>query len=310
MKSPIDTGANLVFSTLENLLSQQQTARLLMSKGRYRKATKQAGNHQVRQLGRGMEFAESRPYSPGDDIRSMDWKVTARTGEPHTKLFEEERERPVLLWCDLRSTMYFATRGQFKSVVMTKLASLLSWKSWLSGDRVGAVIVANETHHEMRPARSKSKVLRLLQRLAEQSQAMPDFSQKNAISLKDSWRRLRRVLAPGSQVILLSDFRGLDVEAEQQLRRIARHAEVTLIVISDPFEHRLPEKTQLKLSDGLRFFRLNTAKSDVRDDYLKRDQEHLQRLRQLAMQCHARLIEISTQDDEKLRLTKLKGAGL
>ena len=310
MKTQMESGAGLVFSTLDDLLSQQKAARLLMLKGRYRKATKQAGNHQVRQLGRGMEFAESRPYSPGDDIRSMDWKVTARTGEPHTKLFEEERERPVLLWCDLRPTMFFATRGQFKSVVMSELAALLSWKSWLSGDRVGSLVLTENSHHEMRPARSKSKILQLLQRLAENSQSTPDFSHNTQINLAESWKRLRRVLSPGCQVVLLSDFRGLDAEAEQQLRRVARHASLTLVAISDPFEHQLPEKTQLKLSDGLRFLRLNTAKSGVRKDYQERDLSHSEQLQQLAMQCHARLIEISTDDDEQLRLAKLRGAGI
>lgn len=310
MKAQIEAGAGLVFSTLDSLLSQQQSARLLMLKGRYQKATKQTGNHQVRQLGRGMEFAESRPYSPGDDIRSMDWKVTARTGEPHTKLFEEERERPVLLWCDLRPAMFFATRGRFKSVMMSEIAALLSWKSWLSGDRVGAVVVTAASQHEMRPSRSKSKVLQLLQRLVEDTKKVPDFSDNTQINIADSWRRLRQVLTSGSQVILLSDFRGLDAEAEQQLRRIARHASITLIAISDPFEHQLPEKTQLKLSDGLRFLRLNTAKSGIRKDYQARDHSHSQQLQQLAVQCHARLIEISTQDDEKLLLAKLRGAGV
>ncbi|PID46405.1 MAG: DUF58 domain-containing protein [Proteobacteria bacterium] len=310
MMFPNNAGAGLVFSTLDGLLSQQQAARLLMRKGHYRKASKQSGNHQVRQLGRGMEFAESRPYSPGDDIRSMDWKVTARTGEPHTKLFEEERERPVLLWCDLRLAMFFATRGQFKSVVLTELAALLSWKSWLSGDRVGAVVISASSHHEMRPARSKSKVLQLLQYLADASMHPPAVDTESSVTLADSWKRLRRVLSPGSQAILLSDFRGLDDDAERQLRRLARHTDLTLIAITDPFEHQLPERTQLKVSNGLQFLRLNTAQSVVRNDYRNKHLNHAKKLQQLATQCHARLIDISTSDDEALRLAKLRGVGL
>lgn len=308
MIAPENTGEGLVFSSLDGLLAQQQSARLLQQYSRYRKATKQAGNHQVRQLGRGMEFAESRPYSPGDDIRSMDWKVTARTGEPHTKLFEEERERPILLWCDLRPGMFFATRGQFKSVVMTEIASLLAWKTWLDGDRVGGVLLESGGHTEMRPGRSKSKVLRLINQLADASQNTPDFADKGSTSLGQSWKRLRRVLSPGSQVVLLSDFRGIDQKAEQQLRRIARQSTVTLISITDPFEHQLPPKTQLKLSDGLRFLRLNTAKSDLCDSYQKNDQSQSERVRSLALQCHARLIEVSTADDEHTRIAKLRGS--
>jgi len=300
-------GEGLVYSSVDSLLAQQQVARLLQRHSRYRKATKQAGNHQVRQLGRGMEFAESRPYSPGDDIRSMDWKVTARTGEPHTKLFEEERERPVLLWCDYRPSMFFATQGQFKSVVMSEIASLLAWKSWLDGDRVGGMLLALDDEQQLRPARSKSKVLQLIKLLADATRNVPSFAETGDIGLSQSWKRLRRVLAPGSQVILLSDFRGIDEEAEQQLRRIARRSAVTLIVISDPFEHQLPAKTQLRLSDGLRFLRLNTTQSALCDDYKKNDENQLNRIQTLALQCRARLIEISTADDEKVRIAKLHG---
>jgi uncharacterized protein (DUF58 family) len=300
------TGEDLIFSSLDALIQQQQSARLLQQVGRHRKAARQLGNHHVRHLGRGMEFAESRPYSPGDDIRSMDWKVTARTGEPHTKLFEEERERPVLLWCDFRPGMFFATQGQFKSVVMTELASLIAWKSWLDGDRIGGMLVAANNHDELRPARSKSAVLHLLQQLSLESKQMPGFSDQ-APSLAESWKRLHRVISPGCQVTLLSDFRGLDESAEQQLKRIARRATVTLIVISDPFEHQLPARTRLSLSDGLRFLKLNTAKDKLHDEYQQRSLSHLERLQQLAVQCYASLITISTQDDTQQRLAKLRG---
>lgn len=302
------TGEGLIYSSLESLLSQQQSARLLQQITRYRKATKQAGNHQVRQLGRGMEFAESRPYSPGDDIRSIDWKITARTGEAHTKLYEEERERPVLLWCDLRPTMFFATQGQFKSVVMTEVASLLAWKSWLDGDRVGGVLLNSEGEQQIRPARNKSKVLQFLNQLADSSQRHAEIVHSGEVSLAKSWERLRRVLSPGSQVILLSDFRGIDLDAERQLRRIAKRSTVTLISISDPFEHQLPQKTQLKLSDGLRFLRLDTAKNSLVEEYEKNDQSHLERLKKLALACRARLVQISTSDDDKKRIAKLRGA--
>ena len=306
----VSTGEGLVYSSLESLLSQQQSARLLQQTSRYRKATKQAGNHQVRQLCRGMEFAESRPYSPGDDIRSIDWKITARTGEAHTKLYEEERERPVLLWCDLRPNMFFATQGQFKSVVMTEVASLLAWKSWLDGDRVGGVLLGADNEEQVRPARSKSKVLQLVKQLADASQLTPDFADNGEASLANSWERLRRVLSPGSQVILLSDFRGIDQDAEQQLRRISKRSTVTLVSISDPFEHQLPHQTQLKLSDGLRFLRLNTSKNTLVEEYEKNDQSHSERIKQLALQCRARLIEISTSESEQLRIAKLRGAVL
>ncbi len=101
--------------------------------------------------GRGMEFEEARPYQPGDDIRNLDWRVTARTGKPHTKLFREERERPILLWVDYRNTMFFATKGVYKSVIAARAAALLAWSAHHHGDRVGGIIFSEQIHHELKP---------------------------------------------------------------------------------------------------------------------------------------------------------------
>ena len=109
-------GDGLVFSSLQSLLRLQSQVRTLNLAKRHAQA-KHVGMHRSRFKGRGMDFAESRPYQAGDDIRTIDWRVTARTGKVHTKVFQEEREKPVLVWLDLRAPMFFATRGQFKSVV-------------------------------------------------------------------------------------------------------------------------------------------------------------------------------------------------
>ena len=102
--------------------------------------------------GRGMEFEEVRAYQPGDDIRNMDWRVTARTGRPHTKLFREERERPVLFLVDLGPSMAFGTRVAFKSVVAARAAALLAWAARDNGDRIGGIVFAGKRHRELRPA--------------------------------------------------------------------------------------------------------------------------------------------------------------
>lgn len=116
--------------------------------------------------GRGMEYDESRLYQPGDDVRHLDWRVTARTGKPHTKLFREERERPVFLWVDCRAPMFFATRGRFKSVAAAQIAALLAWSAVHDGDRIGSVIFTEGTHREIKPQRGKTGALRLFRELA------------------------------------------------------------------------------------------------------------------------------------------------
>ena len=160
--------------------------------------------------GRGMEFDESRPYQPGDDVRNLDWRVMARTGRAHTKLFREERERPVFLWVDLRPAMFFATRGAFKSVVAARAAVLLAWAANRQGDRVGGIIFSDQHHDELKPGRGKAAVLHLINRVAHH----PAWSGEKRAGVgevaEQAMLRLRRVVRPGSMVFLLSDFRGLD----------------------------------------------------------------------------------------------------
>ncbi len=307
-------GDGLIQSSVNSLLRQQNSA-LLLQRGRQKIRASQAGQHLSVYKGRGMDFAESRAYMAGDDIRAMDWKVTARTGIPHTKIFQEERERPILIWTDLRAPMFFATRGRFKSVMASEIASLLIWKSWLDGDRAGGMIVGSEQQIEVRPARSKAKILQLLQHLADYSQqlahnvALHHLSAQSE-SLAQSWKRLRRVTSSGSQVFIISDFRGLNNEAEKQLLSISRHASITLIQINDPFEQQLPKASQTKkqrfsLSNGQRFLRLNFANKKTREQYKNNQQQLTEQLLQLANRTKAKLVHISTKDNDNQRLMKL-----
>jgi len=308
-------GDGLVQSSISSLLRQQNNANVL-KRGKHKIRAPQTGQHLSVYKGRGMDFAESRAYIPGDDIRAMDWRVTARTGQPHTKVFQEERERPILIWTDLRPEMFFGTRGCFKSVMAAEIASLLIWKSWLEGDRAGGVVVGADTHIEVRPARSKAKVLQLLQHLAHYSQQLYQYagvkraSSTDAESLAESWKRLRRVTSPGSQVYIISDFRGLDDDAQKQLLSVSRHAAITLLRISDPFEQQLPDVQKMKqqrftLSNGRRFLRLNFTNKKVRNQHQAFNQQLNEQLLQLANRTKAPLIHLSTSDDDNQRIMKL-----
>ena len=126
-----------------------------------------SGNYLSAFKGRGMEFDEARPYQPGDDIRSIDWRVTARTGKTHTKLYREERERPVLLWVDYRRSMFFGTQNYFKSVLAAKTAALLAWSAAQHGDRLGGLIFSENIHQELRPQRGKAGTLHFIKKLCE-----------------------------------------------------------------------------------------------------------------------------------------------
>jgi len=237
----------------------------------------QSGQYLSAFRGRGMEFDEVRPYQAGDDVRTLDWRVMARTGKPHTKLFREERERGVLLWVDNRRSMFFATRGAFKSVIAARAAALLAWVAVKQGDRIGGLIFSEEQHEELRPQSGKHAVLHFIQRLVAQEQLawsqttapLRDASLASEAAMQ-SLLRLRRVARPGSLVVLLSDFRDVDERSELHLAQLARHNDVVMLFIYDELEATLPPAGLYRIGDGEQTLTLDSTVSALRESYHQR----------------------------------------
>jgi len=303
------SGRGLVWVSRDDLLAMQSKAQaLIQSKGKIR--SRQAGQHLSPFKGRGMDFAESRPYQAGDDIRTLDWRVTARTNRPHTKVFQEERERPVLVWLDMRHTMFFATQGVFKSVLAAELAALIAWKTRADGDRIGGMIAQSDTHIEAKPSNTRKGLVRFLQQVALSSQTvLHDFPERQqAAPLLDHLRRLRRVVATGSRVYILSDFRGLDKDAQRQLIAIKRKADVILLRLYDPFEQHIPLlEGELIVSDlqGQQRTPINLQQKTWLRDYETRAEQRHQSLKSFCRKYHLTLISVATNDSAKRRLQKL-----
>lgn len=298
-------GDGIVFSSLQSLLHLQGQVRTLVLAKRHIRA-RHAGLHRSVHKGRGMDFAESRMYQPGDDIRTIDWRVTARSGRVHTKVFEEEREKPVLLWMDLRPSMFFATRGRFKSVVAAEIAALLLWKTLEDGDRIGGIL-QNSSHIELKPSRSRSAALHLLRELSEMTRhGATAINPARGEDLQSSWTRLRRVAQAGSQVFVVSDFRQATPAALRQLAMISRHSQVTLVVIHDPFEDNLPSQGNVRLTDGgKRKLWVNLGLSLWRNRYHERAQQSRKVLQDFSRSYRLPLIELSTADTSNACLLKL-----
>lgn len=259
-----------------------------------------SGQYLSRQRGRGMEYDESRPYQPGDDIRQIDWRVTARTGRPHTKLFREERERPVFLCVDYRHGMFFATQGVFKSVQAARLAALLAWRAQQNGDRVGGLVFGDHEHHELPPRRGQPACLRLLKQLAEAGAAWrrAPAGENSPGLLREAIVRLRRLAKPGSQVFLLSDFRALDEAAAHELARLAAHTDLALIAVNDAFEAAFPRLDGAgTLTDQRDSLRLAAISARQREAYAARFAEHETRLAKLARDHRMTLARVDTSDD-------------
>lgn len=194
------------------------------------------GTHRSAQRGRGLEFEEARPYAPGDDARNIDWRVTARRGQPHTKLFREERERPVWLLADLHPGLYFGSRHQLKSALLLRSAALLAWVAVLGGDRLGAIIASGQGLPQVFPPRAREAgVLPVLDALVKAQPRSPGEPGQNSLSA--SLVSLRPLLQPGSLVLILSDFSTLDDQAESALASMTFHCDCRLLWLADPLEH-------------------------------------------------------------------------
>lgn len=250
----------------------------------------QSGNYLSHFKGRGMAFAETRLYQPGDDVRRMDWRVTARTDKPHSKIFQEERERPLFIAVDYRSSMAFATRGVFKSVQAAKLAALLAWAAQQQGDRIGGQIFSNQGCLELKPRTGKAALLRFFNALVQ-----PSYSNGKDNSLELALARLQHHAHPGSRVYIISDFRGLNQAAENHLALLARHCEVVLLHIYDPLESHLPATGRYRFTDKIRDIMLDCGDQKILHDYQQRFQQRQTYLAQLSQKLRMMLLSCSTQ---------------
>jgi uncharacterized protein (DUF58 family) len=250
--------------------------------------------------GRGMEFDESRPYQPGDDPRSIDWRVTARSTTAYTKLFREERERPVLIILDLRSGMHFATQGCFKSVNASRAAALLSWAAHHRGDRLGGLIFGDTTHRELKPKLGRQAALRYVHELV----GHPDWAQQSSRTdddgepqLTQAMAALRRVARPGSLVVILSDFVGFSRAGQSYLSSVARHNEVLAVFLNDPLERELPPPGRYRVVASDDELAIDTYARAARRDYEHAFQERSDALESFCQRYGVHLLPLSTADD-------------
>ncbi len=260
----------------------------------------QTGAYASHFKGRGMEFDESRPYQPGDDPRSIDWRVTARSSEAYTKLFREERERPVLVMTDLRSNMHFATRGCFKSVNAARAAALLSWAAHHRGDRLGGLVFGDSRHRELRPRLGRQAALRYVHELVSH----PDWERRTDQGVLDeeppltqAMAMLRRVAHPGSLVIIISDFIGLSRSAQSYLTGIARHNEVLAVFLSDPLERQLPPPGRYRLVSHDEEMAIDTFARGARADYREAFASRLHAMETFCHRYGIHLLPLSTDED-------------
>jgi len=292
----LDQPAGGAFADIQRLLDARYLAQSLDLHNRTRALAFLAGQHTATRRGRGLDFDEVRPYYAGDDVRSIDWRVTARTGDPHTKLFKEERERPVLVAVDQRNSLFFGSQTCFKSVTAAELAATFAWATLNNGDRLGGLIVGEQRHVELRPVASRKAVLSFIHRLCEVNQELPNRSERSeALSLDQQLLTLRRITRPGTHIILISDF--ADYQSEHHLphlSHLSRHNRLTLCMVNDPLEEQAPHEGLYQFTDGQQISQLNTGNTDTRRRYQRLYLDRLEQLQSDCLLCKAPLIKAPT----------------
>lgn len=264
-----------------------------------------AGQYQSRFRGRGVDYQESRNYQPGDDIRNMDWRVTARTGRPHTKLFQEERERPVIVVLDRNPSMFFGTRGALKSVAAARIAAVLAWAAQQAGDRIGGFVFGGQEHHEIKPAGGRRGVMRLLRSLVKwmdpavlgqefQDQKLQGQQQE---SLGDALKRLRHVVRPGTLIIVISDFYHQHENVDRHLSRLRQHNDVVACQILDPIEAEALPAGHYPITDGEHVRHLNLHGDGDRLAYQKMTEQAYLPARDIFRRQGCLWLQLLTTDD-------------
>lgn len=228
-----------------------------------------SGRHTSRLRGRGLNFEELRHYQSGDDIRTLDWKVTNRTGKPHVRVYTEERERPVLLLVDQRISMFFGSQLKMKSVIAAELAALSAWRVLSSGDRVGALVFNDTDIIEVRPQRSRKTVLQILNNILKLNHKLKaDYSGvQNDAQLNLTLKEAERLSGHDNLIIIISDMNGWNEETVKRVKGLARHNDVMASLIFDPLEKTLPDNSQLVLSDGDMQIQVDSAKMGLSNQY-------------------------------------------
>jgi uncharacterized protein (DUF58 family) len=262
-KSEAASGVYTTTAALTGLEAQARDLRFVQKAPGHQQL---AGRLRSRMRGRGLSFEELRDYLPGDDIRSIDWRVTARSQKPVVRIYSEEKERPALIVVDQRINMFFGSRLQMKSVTAAEAAMLCAWRVLGSGDRVGGFVFGDEAIDEIRPQRSRNAVIALASRIAAKNRRlradMP--SPGRSAMLNDSLGRVESLAHHDHLIVVISDFDGHDATTRQRLLRLSAHNDVICLLIYDPFLLDLPRHGALVVSGGSGQVELTFAETATR----------------------------------------------
>jgi uncharacterized protein (DUF58 family) len=268
-----------------------------------------SGRQSSRIRGRGLDFEELRQYLPGDDIRAMDWRVTARTRKPYVRVYTEEKDRPAVLIVDQRINMFFGTRRALKSVTAAECAALAAWRVLTQGDRVGGFVFDDGEIVEQRPQRSRAAVIRLLETLVARNTALrvDAPAKRTPAQLNAVLDRAAQAAPHDHLVVVVSDFDGHDATTRDLLLGLAVRNDVLAIVVHDPFMSELPPSGDLVVSDGELQVELGFGHARIRQGIADFAHEHGQAILAWQQEIGVPVLPVSAAEETAPQIRRLLG---
>jgi uncharacterized protein (DUF58 family) len=295
--------------SLAHLRSLQGAAQGLSFLPRQPSASVLNGRHASRLRGRGLNFEEMRDYLPGDDIRSIDWKATARTGSPHVRVFTEERDRPALLVVDQRMSMFFGSQLNMKSVTAAEAAAIAAFCILDAGDRVGGIVFDNDSQVEFVPKRSRRTTYALLETIAEKNAALHADRHAGPApgELNTVLNSVARIAHHDHLVCVFSDFDGIDEKTQRHLSGIAAHNDVILFLVYDPLSERIEPGTRAVIGDSEMQAEINLGSTSIREAVTEFTRARLEKIHRWQMEINLSVLPLSSGEETLPQVRRLMG---
>jgi uncharacterized protein (DUF58 family) len=299
-----------VYIDLEELIALEQHGRKVSFLPHQPVHSLLSGRFASRMRGRGLNFEEIRDYRAGDDVRSIDWKVTARLQKPHVRVFNEERDRQALLVVDQRLSMFFGSRLAMKSVTAAQAAAISAWRVVGVGDRVGAIVFNDSDIFEIKARRSRATVLQILSAIVAHNQELGVgrglVSAPNALNIALE-RAQHRALHDGT-VIIISDFHGADDATRKMIGAMTQHNDAIALLVHDPLQSDLPSSARMTVTDGELQIQLELGRGSVRESIEQATHERLKGVFAWTRELGVPVLPLSAAEETAPQLRRLLGA--
>ncbi|MCM8529537.1 MAG: DUF58 domain-containing protein [Lentisphaeraceae bacterium] len=271
-----------------------------------------SGRHASRLRGRGLDFEELRLYQAGDDIRTIDWKVTNRTRQAYVRVYGEEKERNVIFICDQRLSMFFGSQKALKSVSAAEALALGAWKVISSGDRVGGLIFNDSEIKEFKPQRSRKAVTALLHEAARMNQqlSLQNDIVENPGMLNKALDQVSRVRRHNSLIVIVSDFSGVTMDTHELVKSMSRNNDVVLVLVYDLLAKEFPNnKFPIRVSDGDKHLELDLSNQKLKNTVPDLLKGRLKGLTEALAKFGVPVLPVHTGRDIDLQLREILGHG-